>query len=369
MGKIFEKASINTMQLSNRLVRSATWEGMCDPVSGRPGSKLIDYYTMLAKGGIGLIITGYTFISPEGKQLPGKMGLCTDGFADVYKKMTDKVHEQGSKIAIQLVHAGGQADEKHSGLPPVAPSAIKVDQFPEIPAMLSQEDIKSLVDAFARASLRAKTYGFDAVQIHAAHGYLVNQFLSPLTNQRSDDYGGSLENRARFLFEVYNKIRSEVGESFPLFIKLNAVDYVDGGLELKDALWTADKLSQMGIDAIEVSSGTGASGARTPVRTKILSPDKEAYNLEVALAIKENVSCPVMVVGGFRSFDKVKAAIEDMEIDFVSMSRPLIRQPDLPDQWAHGDHGSAECISCNKCFAGGLFKGGIFCVPLGKKST
>ena len=137
--------------------------------------------------------------------------------------------------------------------------------------------------------------------------------------------------------------------------------------ELKGALWTAEKLSQKGIDAIEVSSGTGASGALTPVRTKILSQDKEAYNLEVALAIKEHVSCPVMVVGGFRSLGMVRNAIEEMEIDFISMSRPLIREPNLPMRWEQGDQSPATCISCNKCFQGGLFKGGIFCVPAMKK--
>ncbi|MCP3898280.1 MAG: NADH:flavin oxidoreductase [Desulfobacteraceae bacterium] len=366
MIKIFEKTNINSMQLTNRLVRSATWEGMCDP-DGRPGAKLIEYYKTLAKGGIGLIISGYTFIRPEGKQLPGKMGLCTDDFADVYKQMTNEVHKAGGKIVIQLVHAGGQADQKSSGFPPLAPSAIKVDQYPVLPSMLSKEEIKDIVDAFAKASLRAKNYGFDGVQIHGAHGYLINQFLSPLTNQRDDDYGGSLENRARFLFEVLDGIRAEVGESFPVLIKLNAADYVDGGLELKGALWTAEKLSQKGIDAIEVSSGTGASGALTPVRTKILSQDKEAYNLGVALAIKENVSCPVMVVGGFRSLEMVKNAIEEMEIDFVSMSRPLIREPNLPLRWEQGDENPATCISCNKCFQGGRFKGGIFCVPAKKK--
>ncbi|MCD4743058.1 MAG: NADH:flavin oxidoreductase [Desulfobacteraceae bacterium] len=362
MTEIFEKTSINTMALPNRLVRSATWEGMCDP-DGRPGSRLIEYYNTLAKGGIGLIISGYTFICPEGKQLPGQMGIHTDDFADTFNKMTDIVHNAGGKIAIQLVHAGGQANQKMSGHPPLAPSAVKVAQFPVIPTMLSQTDIKDIVKAFSQASLRAKSYGFDGIQIHCAHGYLINQFLSPLTNQRADEYGGSIENRSRFLFKVYEEIRSVVGESFPLFIKLNAADYVDGGLEIEDAVWVSKKLSQKGIDAIEVSSGTGASGALTPIRTKIISPDKEAYNLEHALAIKDEVSCPVMAVGGFRSSEIIEKAIKEKGIDFISLSRPLIREPDLPDRWKQGDNRPAACISCNKCFKPGLFKGGIYCVP------
>jgi 2,4-dienoyl-CoA reductase-like NADH-dependent reductase (Old Yellow Enzyme family) len=362
MPDIFEKTSINTMELSNRLVRSATWEGMCDS-DGRPGAKLVGYYNTLAKGGIGLIITGYTFIRPDGKQLPGKMGIHTDDFADDFIKMTDTVHNAGCKIAIQLVHAGGQADQKVSGHPTLAPSAVKVAQFPVIPTMLAITDIKKIVEAFSKAALRAKNYGFDGVQIHCAHGYLINQFLSPLTNQRDDEYGGSIKNRSRFLFEVYEGIRSVVGESFPLFIKLNAADYVDGGLELDDAVWVSKQLSQKGIDAIEVSSGTGASGALTPVRTKILSPDQEAYNLEHALSIKNEVSCPVISVGGFRTLEMIKKAIEEKGVDFISLSRPLIREPNLPNRWEQGDDSPAECISCNKCFRPGITKGGIYCVP------
>ncbi len=366
MATIFEDVYINNLKLSNRLVRSATWEGMCEP-DGRPTPKLVELYEALAKGGVGLIISGYTFVRPEGKQLSGKMGLCTDDFADDYKELTDRVHQAGGKIAMQLVHAGGQADEKASGYPPLAPSAILVRQFPAMPEELSQQEIKDIVHAFATASLRAKTYGFDAVQLHGAHGYLINQFLSPLTNQRDDNYGGSLENRSRFLFEVYDKVRKAVGESFPVFIKLNAKDYVDGGLDFEDALIVAEKLSKKGIDAIEVSSGTKASGSQSPTRTKILSPDNEAYNLKKALAIKKIVSCPVMAVGGFRFFETIEKAIEKDGIDFVSMARPLIREPDLPARWKSGDESPGECISCNKCFRPGMFKGGIYCVPLKKE--
>ncbi len=362
MKKIFEKAGINNLEMSNRLVRSATWEGMCDP-SGRPTPELIEFYTTLAKGKIGLIISGYTYISPEGKQLPGKMGIHTDDFADDFKRLTDKVHEHGGKIAIQLVHAGGQADKKVSGHTPVAPSAVKAAQFPVIPAMMTQTDIERVVTAFYDACLRAKNYGFDGVQIHGAHGYLVNQFLSPLTNQRDDRYGGSIENRARFLFEVYHAMRSGVGDNFPVFIKLNGADYLDKGFEIEDALWVSKHLSNQGIDAIEVSSGTGASGVFTPVRTKITSPEKEAYNMELALRIKEQVSCPVMAVGGFRSLEIIQKCLEKDGIDFISMSRPLIREPNLPARWENGDTNPAKCISCNKCFMPGLAKGGIYCVP------
>ncbi len=361
MAALFEEATINGMTLRNRMVRSATWEGMCDP-DGRPTQKLINFYHNLAKGGIGLIISGYTFVRPEGKQLPGKMGIYTDDFKDDFIKLVNTVHNAGGKIAVQLVHAGGQADSANAGRQPLAPSSVQVVQFPEVPAELTKDEIGNIVKAFADAAGRAKAYGFDAVQLHSAHGYLINQFLSPLTNRRNDEYGGSIENRSRFLFEVYRLVRRTVGNDYPVLIKLNAADNLDGGFEIDDALYVAEKLSQIGIDAIEVSAGTRASGEKTPARSKINKPENEAYNLEFATRIKKVVKCPVMVVGGIRSYEIAEKAIKNNGMDYISMSRPLIREPDLPTRWMQGDHSPAKCISCNSCFMPGLNEGGIYCV-------
>lgn len=361
MTRLYEETTLNGMGLRNRLVRSATWEGMCDP-DGRPTEKLIDCYRSLARGGIGLIISGYTFIRPDGKQLPGKMGVHTDAFADDYQKMTRAVHDEGGKIAVQLVHAGGQTDSATAGRQPLAPSAVKVAQFPECPAELTEAEIGELVTAFAEGARRAKEWGVDAVQLHGAHGYLINQFLSPHTNQRADRYGGSIENRCRFLFEVYRQVREAVGSDYPVMIKLNGSDNLAGGLTTGDALYTAKKLSKAGIDAIEVSAGTSASGEKSPVREHIIKPEREAYNLDLARPIKEAVSCPVMVVGGFRSYEVIEKAISNDGIDYIAMARPLIREPDLPNRWRQGDRRPAECLSCNKCFIPGLKEGGIYCV-------
>lgn len=363
MASLFESASIGTLVLQNRIIRSATWEGMCDP-DGRPSDKLIDTYGDLARGGVGLIISGYTYIRPEGKQNPGKMGLYSDQFEDDYKRLTQRVHEEGGTIAIQLVHAGGQADPKAAGRQTVAPSGIKSDAFRGQPLELTVLEIEAISDAFAQAAKRARDWGFDAVQIHGAHGYLISQFLSPLTNQRSDAYGGSLENRSRFLFDVYDKIRTKVGRAYPVFIKLNGADWVDGGFSREEALIVAGNLSRAGIDAIEVSSGNSLSGDMVPARKKIDTLGKEGYNLELAAAVKSVVSCPVISVGGFRSLVIAENAIQKQGMDFISMSRPLIRQPDLPTLWANGESETCDCISCNKCFLPGLSKGGIYCVPL-----
>lgn len=366
MTPLFEETSINTMRARNRLVRSATWEGMCDP-GGRPTERLVKCYDDLAKGGVGLIITGYAFVRSEGKQMPGKMGIHTENFADDYKKMTRSVHDLGGKIAIQLVHAGGQTDSHTAGRQPYAPSAVKVDQFPEIPAELTKDEITRIVSAFGDGARRARAWGFDAVQLHGAHGYLINQFLSPFTNRRSDDYGGDIENRIRFLLEVYRKVRSEVGDDYPVLIKLNAADNLAGGLGVDDACYVAEKLADTGIDAIEVSAGTSASGEENPARKKINKPEKEAYNLGLARYIKNTVTCPVMVVGGFRSYDVAEKAITEDGMDYIAMARPLIREPDLPNRWAQGDRSPATCVSCNKCYMPGLEEGGIYCVPEKKK--
>lgn len=361
MRKLFDETQIGGMSLPNRLVRSATWEGMCEQ-DGRPTRKLAACYANLAQGGVGLIITGYTFIHPDGKQLPGQMGIHTDAFAAEMEALTAAVHLHGGKICLQLVHAGGQASAKTIGRQPVAPSALAVAQYPEPPAELSREEITELVARFGAGAKRAKEYGFDAVQLHAAHGYLINQFLSPLTNRRSDSYGGSVENRSRFLLEVYRRVRSAVGDEFPVLVKLNGADNVEGGLELGDAIHAARALDEEGIDAIEVSGGTPAAGDQTPVRQGIVSKEQEAYNLSLASRIKNVVGCPVMVVGGLRSLEVIEGIIRREEADFAAMARPFIREPHLASRWREGDEARARCISCNGCFKPGLKGKGIYCV-------
>ena len=360
MSILFNKTPINGMILQNRLARSATWEGMC-AADGRPSQKLISCYRDLARGGVGLIITGYTFVSPEGKQLPGKMGIHTDDFADVMKDMTRAVHEEGGKICIQLVHAGGQTDASNAGRQPLAPSAVKIDQYPELPAEMTAEDINRVITAFGDGARRAKEWGFDAIQLHGAHGYLINQFLSPLANRRQDDYGGSIKNRCRFLLEAYLVVRSAVGPDFPVMVKLNGADNIEGGLNSQDALFAARALDTMGIDCIEVSAGTPASGDQSPARLKIDTPAKEAYNLSLAEKIRTEVTCPIMVVGGFRSFEVAEKTVSE-SADYISMARPFIREPGLAKRWQEGDLSPARCISCNSCFKPGLQEGGIYCV-------
>jgi 2,4-dienoyl-CoA reductase-like NADH-dependent reductase (Old Yellow Enzyme family) len=361
MRKIFDETKIRHLLMPNRLVRSATWEGMCDE-EGRPTKKLASYYRTLAKGGVGLIVSGYAYVRPDGKQLSGQMGIYTDAFIPQLAELSAAVHAEGGKLCIQLVHTGGQTTTKGCGRQPVAPSAVKVEQYPELPAPLDAGEIEALVKAFSDGARRAKESGADAVQIHAAHGYLVNQFLSPLTNRRDDEYGGSLENRSRFLLEVVRAIRSAVGKDFPVMAKLNGSDNLTGGLELEEACQVAKLIEEEGVDAIEVSGGTPASGRETPVRQGIERREQEAYNLPLAYRIKQAVACPVMVVGGLRSYELVEGIIHREEADYISMSRPFIREPALARRWESGDETHARCISCNGCFKPGMKEGGIYCV-------
>lgn len=361
MSKLFEGTSINGMALSNRLVRSATWEGMCEP-DGRPNGKLLKCYAELARGGVGLIMSGCTYVSPEGKGFPGQMGIDTDFYAAEMKGVVAAVHAQGGKICTQLHHAGGQTGSATIGRQPVAPSAVTVKQYPEIPAELSITEIEELVKAFGSAARRARYYGFDGVQIHSAHGYLINQFLSPLTNLRNDHYGGSAENRRRFLIEVYRNVRNAVGENFPVLVKLNGADNLEGGLGAEDALHAAMALAQEGIDAIEVSAGTPASGELSPVRPGSVAGKREAFNRSLAGMIKKSVSCPVMTVGGIRSIEVAEEILNKGEADYISLSRPFIREPNLVRRWQSGDRAPATCISCNGCFKPALKEGGMYCV-------
>jgi 2,4-dienoyl-CoA reductase-like NADH-dependent reductase (Old Yellow Enzyme family) len=359
--KLFDDTKIKSMHLANRLVRSATWEGMCEE-DGRPTGKLTKYYETLAKGRIGLIISGYAFVREDGKQLPGQLAIHKDDLVPDLRKLADAVHGQGGKLCIQLVHCGGQTTAKMAGARPVAPSELQTAQYPEIPSELNLESITEIIANFATSASRAREAGCDSVQFHAAHGYLINQFMSPLTNKRTDQYGGDIEGRCRFLMEVYRGIRVAVGNDYPVLVKMNGSDNLDNGFTLEDAVIAARYLDEEGIDAIEVSGGTPASGAQTPVRQGIDSREKEAYNLPLAYRIKNAVSCPVMVVGGLRSFELVEGIIRREEADYIALSRPLIREPNLPRRWEEGNEIHARCISCNGCFKPGLKEDGIYCV-------
>ncbi len=357
----FDRVRIGPLTLPNRFVRSATWEGMCDG-SGNPTPRLADLYRDLVRGGLGLIITGYAVVHPKGRQMPGSMGAYSDRQIPALTELTSRVRDDGGKLFAQLVHAGAQTNSRVIGEQPMAPSAVTTPFCSGVPREMSVAEIKEAVASFGQAARRIRESGFQGVQFHGAHGYLINQFLSPLTNRRRDDYGGSRAGRFRFLEEVFLAARSEVGDDYPLIIKLSATDHLEGGLGIDDAIWYARRLEELGIDAVEVSAGTAGSGDRVPVRKGISRPDKEAYNAEYARLVRASVSIPVILVGGLRTLGVIEGLLRDGAADLFALSRPLIREPGLVDLWKKDPDHRATCISCNKCFRPGLREGGIYCV-------
>jgi 2,4-dienoyl-CoA reductase-like NADH-dependent reductase (Old Yellow Enzyme family) len=216
-----------------------------------------------------------------------------------------------------------------------------------------------------------KQAGFDAVQIHAAHGFLLNQFLSPAFNKRKDEYGGEFENRARFVLEVVKSVRETVGSEYPVLIKLNSEDFLEGGMTREEAVQVAGLLEKASVDAIEFSGGTMTSPEKLipPRPGRLKTPEQEPYYLEAARLYKQKVSIPLMLVGGIRSYDIAEGLVRNSTADYVSMSRPLICEPSIVKRWREGDHRTSECVSDNACFAPASDGRGIYCVTMANKRS
>jgi 2,4-dienoyl-CoA reductase-like NADH-dependent reductase (Old Yellow Enzyme family) len=353
MSILFEPVKMNQMELRNRFVRSATYDG-CAERSGRVSEQQIEIYSELAEGGAGLIITGFTYVHPSGQRFAFQNSLAADDYISGLKKLTTSVHNRGAKIAIQLFHAGreGASFLRTQNREGIAPSFIDDDPFlmeREYKAM-REEEIWDVIHAFGDSAKRAREAGFDAVQLHGAHGYLLSQFLSPFTNRRSDDWGGGLETRLRFHKEIYLDIRAKVGEDYPVFIKVGVQDGFSGGLEISEGKLASQLLAQWGFDALEISVGVrGERFEGTEFRTKINNISREGYFRDWCKAIKCQVTVPIMMVGGLRTFELMEEIVQKGEADFISLSRPLIREPQIINDWKMGDRHRAACVSCNKC--------------------
>ena len=359
MAALFEQTEINGMKLRNRFVRSATYEAMADS-NERVRDQLLDTMRELVRGEVGLVITGHAYVTREGQAGPRQMGISADSMLDSLKRVAAVVHENGGAVAVQLAHAGmrGIGGNEH---PALGPSDRVVEGVKKASAM-TVADIKRTVTAFGDAAARAVSSGFDAVEIHSAHGYLLSQLLSPHYNARVDDYGGSLENRARLLLEVYGEIRGRVGSSFPVMVKINAEDFLEDGMTVEEMVRVAHMLEDRGIDAVEMSGGTFESGKFTPSRIGAASSeDKEVYYRKAAAAFKKEIKTPLILVGGFLSFQKAEDVVASGLADYVALSRPLIREPHLVKRWAGGDRSKAACISCNQCFATLLLEEALHC--------
>ncbi len=357
---LFDASTINGMTLANRFVRSATWEGMATE-DGRVTPKLTDTMAALAKGGVGLIISGHAYVTREGQASPWQLGLYDDSLIDGLRSMTDAVHAAGGRIVAQLAHAGHFALEKAIGTPPVVASNFEgLAQTPR--TELSVDDIQRLKNVYTEAARRAQTAGFDGIQLHSAHGYLFSQFLSPWFNRRTDDYGGMLDNRVRIHVETIQAIRKAVGSDWPLLVKINCEDFAEGGLNVADSISAAGQMVAAGLDAIELSGGLLTGGKLSPSRPNINKKEKEAYFKAAAQAFKRSLDVPLILVGGIRTLEVAEQLMDAGTADYFSMSRPLIREPGLIKRWQSGDRTRARCLSDNLCFRPGMTGKGIYCV-------
>lgn len=344
---LFEPFSFSGLDLQNRLVRSATYEKRADE-DGFVTESLIELYEDLARGGIGFMITGNALVHPSGRSIPQMLCAHSDIYIQGLRKLTSAVHRLDGLIAIQLVHGGRQSFPiLLGGHDPIAPSAVYDTSTRIMPRAMTDTEIWEIIDAFADAARRARIAGFDAVQIHGAHGYLVSEFLSPHTNRRNDYWGGDEGRRFHFLEEIYKALRREVGEDFPVLIKMNADDLIEGGLRAEEAVRIAVRLEELGLDAVEVSGGMYESSLKT-AQPDILSPANEAYFRNYGKVFKSKLHIPVMLVGGMRSRTVMEEVLQKGEADLISLARPLIREPDLPNKLREGKE-TADCISCNGC--------------------
>jgi 2,4-dienoyl-CoA reductase-like NADH-dependent reductase (Old Yellow Enzyme family) len=382
MGMLFEDSSIAGMKLKNRVIRSATHEGLGDK-DGRPMPDLTNIYLKLAHGGVGAIISGYAAVQKNGRSMMNMRMFDRDELIDEYKKINTKLDELGVPIIAQLAHGGGQTSKQVMGEQPAAPSKKKYPLFASIARELSDREIEEIIDNFVLAVERSKEAGFSGAQLHAAHGYLLHQFLSPHLNTRNDRWGGNFEKRFRILSEIIRKSREKVGK-YPILVKMSAYDGDRNGIRLDEGIKIAEKFQESGYDAIEVScggSGDGFNGTRVPkipIKASLalvpwlrsLSMPKKAlmrilgplvikrhfplnnYNVDAAARIKKNVDIPVIVVGGIRRLKDMEDIISEKKADYVSMCRPFIIEPNIVNKFKSGSQDVSKCINCGYCLMG-----------------
>lgn len=388
---VFSPGLIGSVEIKNRLVRSATMENGATP-DGEVTRQLVDMYRRLAEGGAGLIVTGFMNVHLR-YRAPGRaMRLDKDDFIPGVKKIADTVHDNGrdARVMAQIHLPGRQTPhpedaetmmpyippsvlahiartgkmpepEKGRHPEPVGPSPVYDTLFKRTPRELTADEIDEIIDAFAESIRRVEEAGFDGVQFHAAHGWLLSSFLSPYTNQRKDQFGGSTENRARIVTEIYRRGRARVAADFPILIKMNTTDFMPGGMDVDEAARLGTIFQKTGFAAIETSGGMweclprgedalGFPAVLLPESwTGIKGPDREAYFLNSGEAVKRRTGGVVILVGGNRSFERAESILQTGAIDFISMARPFIRQPDLPNLWLIGEKNKSACISCNAC--------------------
>jgi 2,4-dienoyl-CoA reductase-like NADH-dependent reductase (Old Yellow Enzyme family)/thioredoxin reductase len=353
---LFSPYRIGNLELKNRIVMPP----MATNFAGEDGSvndRHIHYYVKRAKGGVGYITFEHTGILKQGRAFPNMALIDSDQNIPSFKRLVDAIHGEDGKIVIQINHAGRQTSTSFTGVPIVAPSAIPCPVRKEMPQELTVEEIQKIIHAFGEAARRVKEAGADGVEIHMAHGYLINQFLSPFSNKREDEYGGDAERRMRMALEVLRTVRNQVGPDFTVVCRLSADEYVEGGLKLEDAKEIAKALERNGVDALHISACIAASGYlnHPPYYAE------EGIFVPLAQGIKSVVGIPVITVGRIRTPELANQILEEKKADLISMGRALIADPNFPMKALQGrTEEIIPCISCNRCIAS-IRKGALQC--------
>ena len=384
-GVLFQPFRVRQLEIAGRVIKTATSETRAT-TTGHSTGEQIAFYEPMAKAGTPLIITGNIFVSRDGQSTPSQLGADEDAKIPGLAELTAAVHRHGGKMFAQLSHCGRQVVPRFVGLPEaVSASGVRDLSIGTLPRPLTVPEIERIVAAFADAAQRCQAAGFDGVQIHAGHGYLISQFLTPYTNRRADAYGGSLEGRTKLLRDVHQAIRARVGPDFPIIIKINGSDWLPlrAGLETPELVEVARLMEREGVDAVEVSVGTYEFGfpvvrgtfwrclqgmANGSVRflpglwriffsltwpllalvCNLIWRPSEGYNLRYARQFKAALSIPVICVGGFLTRARMAKAIEDGDCDAVSSGRAFIADPFLYRHLKDGTPGP-QCVFCNAC--------------------
>ena len=342
---LFTPLRIGGLELKNRIVAAPAGLTFTAP------DKYFDYYLARARGGAGLIMMGGVLLDSPSMMV---LNLFQHPDTELSKNLLREVHAQGCKMGVQFVHLGRQTSSLITGTPLAAPSPIPDPVFKETPRALTREEIKDLVERFTEAALRAKELGFDVIELHAAHGYLLSSFLSPHANHRDDEYGGDVRNRARFLLEIIQRIREVVGDDLPLGCRINGADNYPGGVTVQEAKITARLLEEAGVNYLSVSAGVYGSD---PV---IIPPFYESPGCYVPLAaeVKSAVSLPIIAVGRINDPWLGEEILASGKADLIAMGRPLIADPELPNKAARGESDEIRsCLGCNKGCMGFLEMG------------
>lgn len=349
--KVFEPMKINGLELKNRMVVSAMVTNYCTP-DGKATEKFIAYHEHKAKGGWGLIITEDYAVTPTAGGFVNLPGLWVDGQIESHRKLTERVHAAGGKIAAQIYHAGRETSSAVTGVQPVAPSAVREPSMPETPRELTIPEIHTLVEQFGDCAKRAKAAGFDAVEVHGAHGYLAGAFASPFSNKRSDEYGGTIRNRARFGMEIIRNIKEKCGKDYPVLYRISSVEYVPGGLDIEESKVIARLMEEAGADCIHCSQGVYAS-------THTIIPPSVfpwAGYVEHAAEMKKAVQIPVIAVGRINDVEIAESVLQSKKADLVTMARASLADPELPNKVLKGR--GDEVIRCIGCLQGCIGENG-----------